>query len=128
RLLAVDLDDRDDSMLSGDTFQPVCASILEADPRTARELARGHGGEHRAGFGDRGDPRADVHGDAADPAVSILLDLAEMHPGADLEADVPHGSRRLERGPQRGGRCVEDGEHPLPGPVDPSTALPAERT
>jgi len=36
RLLAVHLDDRDDSMVPGDALQHVRSSILEAEPRTAR--------------------------------------------------------------------------------------------
>src|SRR6266508_1278148 len=44
----------------------------------------------------------------------------------DRISSPKHGRPRFERGPQRGGRCVEDGEHAVSRRVDLSTAVPPE--
>jgi len=114
-------------MPAHEAFERVRAPPVETEPTTARELARRSGREDLAGVRERGNARADVHRDAAHPSVGVLLDLAEVDPGADLDAEISNGGRRFPRGLKGGGGGVEDREHAVTGRVDLASPASVDR-
>ena len=70
------------------------AAVLEDEARAGDEVLDGGADEDLGGAGERGDPGADVHGDAADVGAQ-QLDLAGVAAGADLESQRTSAKPRI---------------------------------
>src|SRR5207247_6593263 len=93
----------------GDAFQRVRSPVDERQPGTHDEIAHRPRAQHLAGLGLPHHAGADVHGDPAD-VVSAAFDLADVQPGADVDADTPQQHAELRCGADRAAGTIEGGE------------------
>ena len=93
------------------------AAIFEAEARADYEVLHGARDDDLARLGERGNPGADVYGDAAD-VVSDQLALAGVNPGAQCQAEPILIGDRGASAPDRAGRTIERGEETVARSLD----------
>ncbi len=116
----------EDPPFAGYALQLPGASILESKAGSGGEVADGRRHQDFAG-GCRGhDPGSDGNGDSADLGAD-LLDLADMHAGANLETEILDTRDDVEGARDGCRRRIEDGEEPIAGRVHLPTPVATER-
>src|SRR5262245_10493360 len=100
--------------LALDALERMHPAVFELDPRAEDEVLHGARHEHRSRPGERGDPRADVYGEAGQ-VVAAPFGLTGVQAGADGDSEIGDpGDDRL-RAADRPHGTVERGEEAVAG-------------
>jgi hypothetical protein len=113
--------DREQLPVALDTLELPGSAVVQDDVGADDQVAHGPGGEDLVGLGGRHDPGGDVHGHPAHIAVA-QLDLADVHPGADLHLDAAQLIAKGDRAVDRSSWAVEGGQDPVAGGLDQAAA------
>jgi hypothetical protein len=105
-------------------LQIAFAAVLEFQIGSGDQVLHGGGDQHLGRPCHAADPGADADGDPADLAVD-RLDLADVHPGANLEVERADGLDDRLRAPNGAGGTVERREEAVTRGVDLDAVVPA---